>query len=287
MSAPSTLSARQVVDLTVPPVDAVNDLHGDPLAADLCVFMNGNQFMVMEELVAAFQQSVSGATEVFYETIPPGKLLAQARAGTLQMGSLRLSVRPDVLAAGPRALQPLHEEGVIEQPVAYASNDLALLVAAGNPKGITSLHDLGEPGVRIAMPNLQFEGVAQLIAQAIEKAGGEQLRRRVFEEKVGTGETRWTQIHHRESALWLEADEVDVCPLWSTEARHHCVGRGAPMETIRIPDAHNVTGTYGIAPVRDCAHGEAARRFIEFVRSDEGQSIYRAYGFAPPAAGSG
>ncbi len=282
MSAPSDLATTGVVDLTVPPMDQVVDLHGDPLTSELTLFMNGNQFMVMDECVAAFQQAHPDVREVFFETIPPGKLLEQLRVGVLQMGALRLSVRPDVVAAGPRSLQPLVDDGVLEQPVVYAANDLAILVAAGNPHGVTGLADLARPGLRVAMPNLRYEGVAQLIGQALVRAGGEELRSAVMEHKSANGETRWTDIHHRESAQWLADGMVDACPLWSTEARYHCVDRGRPMQSVPIPAEHNVTGDYAAARVRDCAHPEAADAFLRFLGGGA-RSIYARYGFAGPS----
>ena len=279
-----TATSTDVVDLTVPPVDAIADLHGNPTTADLVLFMNGNQFMVMDDAVGAFQQAHPQVREVFYETIPPGKLLEQARNRTLQIGRLRLSIKPDAVAAGPRLLEPLYADALIEQPVVYASNDLAILVAKGNPENIRGLADLARPGVRVAMPNLRYEGVAELIGQALERAGGPQLRRTVLEDKTASGHTRWTQIHHRESALWLAAGEVDACPLWSTEARYHCVDLGAAMETVTIPAEHNVTGKYGIAVVRGCAHPEAAQAYVDFLQGPSGREVYARYGFSGPDA---
>jgi len=285
MSAPEAANSSRLaaVDLTVPPMDAVVDLHGDPVAAELVLFMNGNQFMVMDEFVGAFQAANPWVREVFYETIPPGKVIEQVRNGALQMGELRLSVRPDLVAAGPRLLQPLYDEGLIGEPVAYATNDLAILVAAGNPLDIRGLADLAKPDVRVAMPNLRDEGVAELIAQAMEKAGGSQLRQTVLEDKVAVGTTRWTQIHHRESAMWLAAGDVDACPLWSTEARYHCVDLGAAMETVSIPAEHNMIGHYAIAVVRDCPHPEAARAYVEFLRGPQGSKLYARFGFSQPS----
>lgn len=280
MSVSSDLPTGSTVDLTVPPVNAIHDLHGDPLTTGLVLFMNGNQFMVMDDLVEAFRAAHPEVGDVFFETIPPGKLVEQTRVGSLAVGSLRLSVRPDVVAAGPRMLRPLRDAGVIDDHIVYAHNDLAILVAGGNPKGIEGLADLAEPGIRVAMPNLEFEGVAELIAGALEKAGGQALRDAVLREKVERGETRWTSIHHRESALWLAAGEVDVCPLWSTEARYHCVVRGANMDTVPIPPEHNVVGQYGAAKVRGCAHPEAAEAFLDFLRGPGGQAVYERYGFA-------
>ncbi len=273
------MSACEPVDLTVPPVDMISDLYGDPLTAGLVLFMNGNQFMVMEELVAAFEAAHPVLGGVFYETIPPGVLLEQTRRGALRMGTMVLSVAPDVIAAGPSALAPLHHDGLIGPPEAYASNDLAILVAAGNPGGIRTLADLGASDVRVAMPNPVTEGVGELIAHALERAGGPALRRTVMETKVAAGTTRMTAIHHRESMLWLAAGEVDACPLWTTEALHH-QGRGAAVEIVTIPDEHNVTGRYAVAPVHGAAHPVAGRAFMDFLQGG-GAAIYRSYGFAP------
>ncbi len=270
------------VDLTVPPMDDVVDLHGDPCAAELVLFMNGNQFMAMDDVVAAFSAEHPEVAEVFFETIPPGKLVEQTLNGRLQIGNLVLSVRPDVVAAGPRALRPLVERDLLEEPQEYTRNDLAILVRAGNPLGIRGWADLARPEVRVAMPNLRFEGVAELIAEAIEKACGPEVRKTVFENKARDGSTRFTEIHHRESARWLEDDEVDACPLWSTEAQYHCEVLGANMHTVSIPDEENVVGRYSLAVVRDCPHPEAARQFVDFMVSGGGREVYRQYGFAPP-----
>lgn len=271
--------SEQLVEFTVPPVDAVCDLHGDPCTAGLVAFVNGNQFMVMSDLVDAFQTAHPEVGGVFYETIPPGVLLEQTRRGGLRMGGLVLTLRPDVVAAGPAALAPLHRDGLVDAPVGYASNDLAILVAAGNPSAIEGLADLARADVRVAMPNPATEGVGELIGQALDRAGGPELRATVMERKVAAGNTRMTRIHHRESMLWLEAGEVDACPLWTTEAIYHR-DRGAPVDIVPIPAEHNVTGRYAIARLRDAKHPDAAQAFIDFLRAD-GAAVYRRFGFAP------
>ncbi len=277
------MSDRELpVDLTVPPMDDVVDLHGDPCTAELVLFMNGNQFMAMDDVVEAFCAERPEVGEVFFETIPPGKLVEQTLNGRLRVGNLVLSVRPDVVAAGPRALRPLLEQDLLEEPQEYTSNDLAILVAAGNPLDLRGWADLARPDVRVAMPNLQFEGVAELIAEAIEKSCGAEVRKTIFEDKVRDGSTRFTDIHHRESARWLAAGEVDACPLWSTEARFHCEVLGADMHTVSIPPEDNSVGRYALAVVRGCAHPEAARQFVDFMVDGAGRDVYRRYGFAPP-----
>lgn len=279
--------ALDPVVFTAPPMDAIEDLHGDPLTADLVVFFNGNQFMVLDDLFAAFRQEHPEMRSIYYETLPPGILVEQVRAGSLRMGTLTISAAPDVITAGPDQLNALQSEGWLTMPRDYASNDLALLVPAGNPAHICVLTDLGREEVRVAMPNPTTEGVGRLIVRALDVAGGDALVRRVMDEKVRTGRTRLTRIHHRESVRWLLSGEADVAPLWSTEARHH-VGRGAPVEQLAIAADHNQRGRYAAAVVtRRATHPAAAEAFTRFLLGEVAQAIYRSHGFAPAATTAG
>ncbi|EQD69063.1 sulfate-binding protein, partial [mine drainage metagenome] len=67
------------VPFTVYGVNNVPDLHGDPFHANLVLFVAGNQFMVMPELISAFKKRYPEVRHVFYETSPPESLLARSR----------------------------------------------------------------------------------------------------------------------------------------------------------------------------------------------------------------
>jgi len=271
------------VEFVVPPVNVVTDLHGDP-GARLVVLLNGNQWMVLPDLLASFTAAHPDHGDLFVETLPPGILVAQVRHGALQMGSLRLSVRPDVLAAAPGVLEQLHGEGLVDAPVRYASNDLALLVAPGNPLGITDWPDLARPEVRVAMPDPAIEGVGELIARALTAAGGVKLRERVMTTGADRGTTRYTRIHHRQSPAWIDAEEVDVAPVWTTEARTH---DPAGVQTVSLPPASNITGHYAAARVRAGTNPAGATAFLQHLTSPPGQEVYRSHGFAGPIGDRG
>ena len=106
------------------------DLCGDPVGARSVALFAGNQYMVLPELVAGFRRRHPEVGSVFYETLPPGVVLAQVRS-----------------RGQPRCIEKLLAEGLVGEPVEYASNESALLVAASNPAGISGLADLGRPGV--------------------------------------------------------------------------------------------------------------------------------------------
>ena len=48
---------------------------GDSYTSDLVMYLAGNQFMVMEELIKDFQAKNKDIKTVYVETIPPGQIL--------------------------------------------------------------------------------------------------------------------------------------------------------------------------------------------------------------------
>ena len=271
---------QPVVEFAAAPFDMVEDLCGDP-AADLVVLMAGNQYMVVPDLVDGFLSAHRSIGSVFYETLPPGVIAAQLRAGGLRMGSLELRVRPDVMASSPAALADLEHDGLVGSGRTYASNDLAPLVAAGNPAGVGGWVDLGRSGVRVAFPDPHAEGIGALAFEALEASGGAGLRQKVATDKAAAGEVVFTSIHHRQGPAWLADGTTDVAVVWSTEARHH-LHRGAPFEMIAIPEAENRRGGYAAAVVADPAHPEAAGWFIDHLCGEAGRAAYAAHGFTLP-----
>ncbi|MEO7051066.1 MAG: ABC transporter substrate-binding protein, partial [Rhodanobacter sp.] len=88
------------LQFSVPPFDAIADLHGDIVDPQLVVFFAGNQFMVVHDLMGAFKKEHPQYQRVFVETLPPGILAKQIEGGVLVMGNLRITLKPDVYTAG-------------------------------------------------------------------------------------------------------------------------------------------------------------------------------------------
>jgi ABC-type molybdate transport system substrate-binding protein len=70
--------------------------------------------------------------------------------------------------------------------------------------------------------------------------------------------------------------------VWSTEAYFQQQVLHHPVETIEIPAAQNVTGTYTVARMKNAPHPQAAKDFLAFMRTSQARAIYRKYGFMPP-----
>ncbi|MGH9600015.1 MAG: extracellular solute-binding protein [Terracidiphilus sp.] len=266
----------------VPDIDNVPDLHGNPADARLVLYIGGNQFFVLPRLVTAFEQEhpeLKG--RIFYETLPPGILRRQIAAGdTLTLGNLTIRVKPDVFEAGMRAVGEMEKTGQVTGVVKYATNDLAIMVHAGNPKGVRSLKDLGRAGLRLSMPNPEWEGVASQIEASLRKAGGDALEKAVYENKVKDGTTMLTEIHHRQTPMRIMDGTADAGVTWASEVRFQ-ESLGNPIAGVAIPAAQNTTAVYAGGVMKDAPHAEAAAQWLAFLRGKEAQAIYSQFGFGP------
>lgn len=278
-------AVRQGLQFTVPEVDDMADFHGSLDHPRLVIFVGGNYYFAMAPLVHLFEsQHPRLRGRIFYVTLPPGLLLrAMAQGNTFTSGNLTFTVAPDVYAAGLKKVRQQIDAGRLLPPaVPYVTNDLTIMVPAGNPAHIRGLADLGKPGVRLVMPNPAFEGVARQIEMALTKAGGPALEHTVYGAKVADGRTILTHIHHRQTPLFLMQRVADAGVTWKSEAIFQ-ERSGHPIGHVDIPASENVTAVYGAAVVRGAAHPKAAREWIAFLHSPGALRIFERYGFRPVA----
>jgi len=273
-------------DVTVPEVNDLPDFHGSLDNPKLVIFVAGNYYFAMAPLVAAFEDQHSDLKgHIYYETLPPGILIKQMKAGgTITVGNATWTIKPDVFAAGAKKIDALVADKTLAAPsVTYASNDLTIMVAAGNPAHIERLQDLAKPGVHLSMPNPAWEGVVRQIKASLTKAGGDALTKAVYETKVANGETILTHVHHRQTPLYLMQGLADAGVTWQSEAVFQ-EQVGHPINHIAIPANDNTTAVYGAAVVNGAAHPAAAKAWLAFLKSPTALHIFESYGFkgAPP-----
>jgi molybdate transport system substrate-binding protein len=269
------------LEFTVPEVDDLADFHGDITDPKLILYVGGNYFFAMAPLVKKFEelhQEYRG--KIYWETIPPGLLVKQMQAGgTITSGKMTWTAKPDAYFAGLMKVKQLIDDGLLVAPaVPYVTNTLTIMVPKDNPAQITGLADLAKPAVKLAMPNPEFEGIARQIKASLQKTGGESLAKAVYEDKVKDGSTVLTHIHHRQTPLFLLQGVVQAGVTWQSEAMFQ-EQVGHPISHIDIPSSQNTTAIYAGAGVHGAAHPEAAKAWLEFIKSAEAFNIFERYGF--------
>jgi molybdate transport system substrate-binding protein len=278
--------ANRGLEFTEPDADNLADFHGDPVHPALVLYVGGNYFFAMAPLVHAFEdQYPEYRGRLYWETLPPGLLVQQMdHGGTVTVGNMTWTVKPDVYLAGLNAVRKQIDLGKLKAPaVPYVTNTLTIMVPKDNPAHITGLSDLGKPDVRLAMPNPKFEGVARQIKASLQKAGGDALVESVYGSKVTDGTTILTHIHHRQTPLWIMQGKVQAGVTWQSEAMFQ-EQAGHPVSHVDIPAAQNTTAIYAGAMAVHAPHAEAAQRWLQFIRSPQALKIFGQYGFKPYVA---
>ena len=274
------------------PSDRSDDLHHLDIAdrADLVLFMAGNQFMVMAEMVRLFQQKYPEVRHIYYETLPPGLELKQILAGGAWFGDRLLSMHPDIYSSvSEDAMKTLSASGHID-PAAYRPylhNRITLMIPEGNPGNIQEVVDLGLDHVRISQPDPENEDIAFHIMAMYRDAGGEDLVHRIMEEKRIEGTTLYTIVHHRETPIRIRKRTVDVGPVWATEVVH-AQSSGWPCGVVEpgehLDQRHRIT--YYIGRLESAPNPDNAEKFLDFIMSAPAQRLYERYGFVPVQASS-
>lgn len=257
----------------------------DSYTADLSMYLAGNQFMVMQDLIAAFQKHNPDIKTVFVETIPPGQILKGQLLKQGEIGGQKIAMNPDLFASvNVNHLNKLYSEKMMDDYIIYTHNKLALEVLEGNPKHIKGPMDLARDDVVVTLPNPLTEGIFKFYgSEMLNKLG-------IYEKVTGNAKckscwaikdkTWFTSRHHRDTPLRLLAGQTDVGLVWATEIIYQReIGR--KIEGVDIPAPYNMADkvAYAIGAMKSARNPGNATRFLTFLGTQEAQDIYAKHGF--------
>ena len=302
-AAPAAASSQPAAFATIPPNkdndlklyyadgrlikghDAMGAMQRD---AELILWLAGNQFFAMDDVVHAFQKSNPGV-DVGVITLPPGLLLAAIEKGGWTYGGRSYPGRPDVYASVNLGhLKKLRQAGTMDQYAIYMHNEMVLMVAKGNPKNIRGIADLGRDDVRTSMPNPVNEGIMQFYGRKV-------LERHDLWAKISGGKecfscqttpNNWfTAVHHRETPERIKAGKSDTGFVWVTEAIE-AQRLNAPVEGVKLPpqDSMRDEVAYAIGTLTGSPHQANAQRYLAFLATPAAQAAYGKYGFVSASA---
>jgi molybdate transport system substrate-binding protein len=181
---------------------------------------------------------------------------------------IREGAGADVLAAAsPRYPLELFEEGLVNRPVVFATNELVLIVPEDNPADITSIHDLRHPDVKFV---IAAEGVpvGDYTLQVLEKLGALDLLSHVAsEEQDVKGVVSKVRLGEADAGF---SYATDVDPAQDD------------ISSIALPAEAQPTVEYMVAVIAGGPRVPAAEDFVELLLSASGRAALRRAGFGAP-----
>lgn len=208
---------------------------------------------VFEDVATAFNKEQPDI-EVKYSFAGSADLVSQITEGA----------PADVIAtADEKTMKTLANDDLLtEKPQLFASNTLALAVAEGNPKRITGSKDLAGVDLVTCAPQVPCGAATKKWS---DKAG--------VAIKPVSEENSVTDVLGK-----VTSGQADAGIVYVTDIRRG----GEEAEQVDLDGAEDVVNLYPAAAVKASKNQEAAKSYVDFLRSDEAGKLLQDAGFATP-----
>jgi len=218
--------------------------------------------------------AASSLTEVFselgrqFERAHPGVEVAFGFASSSSLAEQVVQGAPaDVFAAADEAsMARAVAAGRARDPRVVARNRLAIVVAPGNPAGLSSLADLARPGLVVVLCAPEAP-CGRLAAAALDRAG-------VALEPASR------EPNVKAVVAKVVLGEADAGIAYETDVR----AAGARVQGVAVAgvDDPSLEAVYATAVVAGTADAPLARSWVDFVASPAGQAALARAGFRTP-----
>ncbi|MEP6774894.1 MAG: molybdate ABC transporter substrate-binding protein [Chloroflexota bacterium] len=232
---------------------------------------------------SSLKESFTGAGRQFREDNPGvTDLQFNFQGSQMLVSQLQQGAPADVFASADKAnMDKAVQAGVIDgAPQELAHNVLTVVLPNNNPAHIQTLHDLARSGVKLSLADPGVP-VGQYSEQVLDKLAADPDYGSDFKQKtlanVVSREDNVRQVLTR-----VQLDQVDAGIVYTTDAlaaNSASAGPVQPVKTVEIPTQYNVIAVYYIAPVKGASHPNAARAWMTYVLSADGQAFLAKYGF--------
>ncbi len=222
--------------------------------------------------------SLTSAFEVLgtdYMAAHPGTTVGFNFAGSNTLSEQITQGAPvDVFAsADPKNMSDAGKE--LNDPQTFATNELTVILPAKNPGNISTLKDLANKGVSIAVadPSVPIGGYTLDVLNKMGKSSeyGPAYVSGVKSNFV-TQETSVSGIVQK-----VQLGEVDAGYVYVSDG----VAAGSQVKTIAIPKEFNIVADYPIATATSSSNPTTTESFVKYVLSPAGQKTLAKYGFLP------
>ena len=194
-------------------------------------------------------------------------------AGSDQLAfQIQQGARADVFAAAsPKYPELLYKQGLVEKPIAFATNSLVLIVPKSNPAGIHTVNDLTRAGLKIVIgdPGVPVGSYTQTVLKNLGLTAA--VMKNVVSEEPDVNSV----------VAKVALGEADAGFAYVTDVRPV---RGKVLAIALRPSAQPKV-VYQVAVVKGAPHLRAARRFVTALIGRPAQNLLVGYGFGRKPTG--
>ncbi|HTF12618.1 MAG TPA: molybdate ABC transporter substrate-binding protein [Asanoa sp.] len=202
-----------------------------------------------------------------FEAANPGTTVTFSFAGSSALATqINQGAPADVFAsAAPANMKTVTDAGNADgTPTVFVKNQLVIAVPKGNPKNISTLAGLAQPGVKVALcaPQVPCGAAAQKALQAAHVTV-----------------TPVTQEQDVKAALSkVTLGEVDAALVYRTDAK----AAASDVDGIEFPESSSAINEYPIVVVKNGPNKAGGQAFVNYVMSEPARKVLTDAGFQTP-----
>jgi molybdate transport system substrate-binding protein len=226
---------------------------------------------------AASLASVLDAAKTAFEAVNPGSTLTISTDSSAALETqIEQGAPADVfLAADTTNPKKLVDGGFAARAaVAFAGNELTVIVPKGNPGRISSPADLARSGVKVVAAGDEVP-ITKYATQLVDNLAGVSGYPADFESAYA-GNVVSKEDNVKAVVAKVVLGEGDAGIVYVTDAK-----ASSDVETVPIPDGANVPATYAGVVVKASPNATAAQAFLDWLTGPAGQEVLKRSGFLP------
>lgn len=248
------------------PIRPVAGVLGLSILAVACGGDGADSGEIVVFAAASLTEAFTELGDAYTERDPDASVTFSFAASSELVAQIGEGAPADVFASADLAnMGKLTDAGATDgDPMIFANNLSEIVVAPGNPLGITSVGDLADDD--LVLVTCAPEVPCGSYATQIFTNAGIAPTPDSFEQNVKAVVAKVT------------LGEADAGIAYATDVR----AAGDDADGVAIPPDVNVVAEYPIAVTAEAGNPDGGRAFVDFVLSDAGQAILADHGFSSP-----
>jgi len=230
-------------------------VHGEESNKMLMVYSGAGMRKPMDEIGTLFEQKYG--VSVNYNYGGSNTLLSQ----------IELTQQGDVYMPGATMyIERARDKGFVDYEQLVAYHIPVIVVPEGNPANITCLKDLTKPGVRVVLGDAKAAACGKIANKILEKNG-------ILDAIDANVIARTGTVNELVADICMGTADASI--VWKASL----AGTENKTDIIEIPKEQNIIKVIPIGTLTFSENKDMAKKFVDFVTSDEGKAVFEKYGF--------
>ncbi|MCD4845769.1 MAG: molybdate ABC transporter substrate-binding protein [Methanosarcinales archaeon] len=247
---------REEPEQTVPNNETDSELISSTTenAQSLLVYCGAGMRKPMDEIGLLFEEE--NGISINYNYAGSNTLLSQ----------IELTQKGDVYMPGATYyFEVAREKGFTDYEQLIAYHVPVIAVPKGNPANITSLDDLAKSGVKVILGDSRAVAIGKLGDTLLKDNG-------IYDDVEKNVIARGATVN--ELIVYISMDQGDASIIWED-----LVVNSEKIETVAINTEQNIIKIIPIGTLSFSNKNDAAKKFVDFVASAEGKTVFEKHGF--------